>query len=43
MSKEGRVRRMLWVALIVAAVAGLAIAAPPTQELPVDWTGWTMA
>ncbi len=43
MSKDRRVRSLLWVVLIAAAVVALLIAAPPTRIDAVSWTGWTMA
>lgn len=43
MPKERRVRRMFWAVLIVAAVTGLMLAAPPTRTEPAGWTGWTAA
>jgi hypothetical protein len=42
-SKDRRVKSLVWVVLIAAAVVALLIAAPPTRIDAVSWTGWTMA
>ncbi len=43
MSKDRRVRSLVWVVLIAAAVVALLVAAPPTRIDAVTWTGWTTA